>query len=201
VVGVETSAGRVCGVETSRGHVECETLVCAAGAWAGSLARLAPATCVPLTAMRRTVISFDAPTGLDLAGMPLLSYDARGIYLATEGRGLLASPMDEDPMPACDAQPHATQIQLTLERLGRLAAPLVPRQITRARAGLRTFAPDRRPVIGEDPALPGFFWLAGQGGSGIETSPALGRLAAELITRGAIADRDLAAALTPARFT
>jgi len=146
------------------------------------------------------VVSFDPPPGFVTEGLPLLSYDARGVYLATEGRGLIASPMDEDPVPPCDATADPAQIELALERLGRLAAPLVPRGIIAARAGLRTFAPDRRPVIGEDPARPGFFWLAGQGGTGIETSPAVGRLAAELITRGAPGDPDLATALSPGRF-
>ena len=200
VTAVETSGGRVSAVETSRGRVGCGLLVAAAGAWTGGLARMAAATAVPLTPMRRTVISFDPPPGAVTEGMPLLSYDSRGVYVATEGHGLIASPMDEDPVPPCDAEPHLAGVELALARLGQLAAPLVPRQIRAARAGLRTFAADRRLVIGEDPARPGFFWLAGQGGTGIETSPAVGRLAAEILTRGSIADRDLAAALSPARF-
>lgn len=200
VVGVETAAGRVTAVETTRGRVACKRLVCAAGAWAGELARLAGAAPIAFTPMRRTVISFDAPAGFTTAGMPLLSYDSRGIYVATEGSGLLASPMEEEPVAPCDATPQPAQIELALERLGRLAAALVPRQVRAARAGLRTFAPDRRLVVGEDPVRAGFFWLAGQGGTGIETSPAVGRLAAEMITRGAIADRALAAAISPARF-
>jgi len=200
VTAVDTAAGRVCAVETSRGRVDCRLLVAAAGAWTGELARMAAATPVPLAPMRRTVIAFDPPAGFATDGMPLLSYDSRGVYVATEGRGLIACPMDEVPSPPCDARPDAAGIELALARLGRLAAPLVPRQIRAARAGLRTFAPDRRLVIGEDPARPGFFWLAGQGGTGIETSPAVGRLAAEMLVRGRIADADLAAALSPARF-
>jgi len=200
VVGVETTGGRISAIETTRGRVACRVLVCAAGAWAGGLAAMAGATPIALTPMRRTVISFDPPPGLVTEGMPLLSYDARGVYVATEGTGLIASPMDEEPMPPSDAEPDPAQVQLALERLARLAAPLVPRQIAGARAGLRTFAPDRRLVIGEDPARPGFFWLAGQGGTGIETSPAVGRLAAEMLVRGAARDPDVAAALSPARF-
>ena len=199
VLAVETAGGRVSAVETSRGRVGCHLLVSAAGAWAGALGRMAAATPVELAPLRRTVVSFDPPPGFVTEGLPLVSYDARGVYLATEGRGLIASPMDEDPVPPCDATADPAQIELALERLGRLAAPLVPRRITAARAGLRTFAPDRRLVIGEDPARPGFFWLAGQGGTGIETSPAVGRFAAALLTGGAV-DRDLAAALSPVRF-
>lgn len=200
VLAIETRAGRIAAVETTRGRIGCRVLVAAAGPWSGALAGMAGATPVPLTPMRRTVISFDAPPGLDTRGLPLVSYDSRAVYLASEGDGLLASPMDEDPVAPCDARPDPARIELALERLARLAAPLLPRQLRGARAGLRTFAPDRRLVLGEDPARPGFFWLAGQGGTGIETSPAVGRLAAELLTRGAIADGALAAALSPARF-
>ncbi len=200
VTAIDTAGGRLCAVETSRGRVACRVLVAAAGAWTGELARMAAATPVPLAPLRRTVISFDAPAGFATRGMPLLSCDSRGVYVATEGSGLIASPMDEVPSPACDARPDAASIELALARLGRLAAPLVPSTIRAARAGLRTFAPDRRLVVGEDPARAGFFWLAGQGGTGIETSPAVGRLAAAMLLGGGIADRALAAALSPARF-
>ena len=200
LLAVETAGGRVVGVQTDRGPVRCRTLVCAAGPWAGAIARLAGASEVPLSPLRRTVITFDPPEGVDVAGWPLVSFDSRGIYLAPEGQHLLASPMDEDPIEACDARPTEEGIRLTLERLGRMAAPLLPRSLRGARAGLRTFAPDRHLVLGEDPALPGFIWLAGQGGWGIETSPAVGRIAAELIVTGRIADPDLAAAVAPGRF-
>jgi D-arginine dehydrogenase len=86
-----------------------------------------------------------------------------------------------------------------MDRLGSVAPRLVPRTVRRAWAGLRTFAPDRVPVVGQDPRLPGFFWLAGQGGSGIETSPALGRIAADLILDGRT-DRFDADVLAPHRF-
>jgi D-arginine dehydrogenase len=202
VVGVESEGGRVREVVTTRGPVRCRTLVCAAGAWAGELAALAGASPIRFQPMRRTVISFDAPAGLDVASWPLVSFDSRAVYVATEGQGLLSSPMDEDPVAPCDAQPDPARVQLALERLGQLAASLRPGRIRAARAGLRTFAPDRRLVLGEDPVRPGFFWLAGQGGCGIETSPAVGRIAAELIARGAARDADagLVRALSPARF-
>ncbi len=202
VTGVETRAGRLAGVVTARGPVGCRTLVCAAGAWAGELAALAGASPIPFQPLRRTVVSFDAPGGWHVADWPLVSFDSRAVYVAPEGSGLLCSPMDEDPVAPCDARPEPARIELALERLGRLAAPLRPDRIRAARAGLRTFAPDRRLVMGEDPARPGFFWLAGQGGWGIETSPAVGRIAADLIGRGAARDpdRELAAALSPARF-
>ncbi|HWM86565.1 MAG TPA: FAD-binding oxidoreductase [Kofleriaceae bacterium] len=200
VIAVESEAGRVTGVVTTRGPVRCRTLVCAAGAWAGQLGALAGALPIALAPLRRTVVSFDAPDGVDARAWPLVAYESRAIYVAPERDGLLACPMDEDPVAPCDAQPDPARVELALERLGRLAAPLRPQRIRAARAGLRTFAPDRRLVLGDDPVRPGFFWLAGQGGSGIETSPAVGRMAAEIIARGSASDAALAAALSPVRF-
>jgi D-arginine dehydrogenase len=76
----------------------------------------------------------------------------------------------------------------------------VPRSLKRKWAGLRTFSPDSIPVVGEDPHIRGFFWLAGQAGFGIESSPAIGQIAADLIARGAT-DRFDASILSPARFS
>jgi D-arginine dehydrogenase len=86
-----------------------------------------------------------------------------------------------------------------LERLGKLAPRLVPKTLRRKWSGLRTFTPDRVLVVGEDPRVKGFFWLAGQGGCGIETSPAVGRIAADLLSEGHTTRFD-AATLSPARF-
>ena len=202
VTEVVTMGGRITGVQTTRGEIRCRTLVNAAGAWAGPLGRLAGGRPIQLEPRRRTVISFDAPEGMAADGWPLVSYDSRGIYLAPEGHGLLASPMDEDPVAACDAQPDPARVAQALERLGRLAAPLVPAEVRAARAGLRTFAPDHHPVVGDDPDRPGLFWLAGQGGWGIETSPALGQLAAALLAGQPLAPdlAEVAPACAPTRF-
>jgi D-arginine dehydrogenase len=108
--------------------------------------------------------------------------------------------MDEDPVAPCDVHPEELVIAQTMDRLETLAPSLVPRSLRKTRAGLRTFAPDQSYVIGEGPLVKGFFWLAGQGGSGIETSPAVGRVAAELLTNR---HTDLidAKAVSPVRFT
>jgi D-arginine dehydrogenase len=87
-------------------------------------------------------------------------------------------------MEPCDATPDDTVIAAGLERFAQLAPALAPRALKRTWSGLRTFSPDRVHVVGEDPRLPGFFWLAGQGGCGIETSPLIGRVAADLIMHG-----------------
>jgi D-arginine dehydrogenase len=107
--------------------------------------------------------------------------------------------MDEEPMPPCDAQPDELAIAEGLERLRDLAPALVPRWIRRSWAGLRTFCSDGAPVVGEDPILRGFFWLAGQGGNGIATSGGLGPIAVDLFTEGRT-DRFYASLLSPGRF-
>jgi len=108
--------------------------------------------------------------------------------------------MDEEPMDPCDARPEELMVAEAMDRLATLAPPLVPKTLRRSWAGLRTFSPDRVHVVGEDPRVPGFFWLAGQGGCGIETSPAVGQIAADLLVDGRT-DNPVAAALAPARFS
>ena len=135
-----------------------------------------------------------------MAGWPLVADYTHKLYFAPESRGLLASPMDEDPVEPCDAHPDELVIAQTIDRLKTLAPSLVPRSLRRTWAGLRTFAPDQSYIIGEDPLVEGFFWVAGQGGSGIETSPAVGQIAAELLTDGHtdLVDAEI---FSPARFT
>jgi D-arginine dehydrogenase len=107
--------------------------------------------------------------------------------------------MDEEPMEPCDARPDDLVAAETIERLKRLTPRLVPKSIIRKWAGLRTFAPDQAMVIGEDPVLKGFFWLAGQGGAGIETSGVVGQIASDLILEGQTALMDVKP-ISPARF-
>src|SRR5581483_700628 len=104
----------------------------------------------------------------------------------------------------CDAQADELDIALAVDRI-EAATTLEVRRIAARWAGLRTFAPDKVPVVGEDPDTPGFFWLAGQGGYGIMTSPALSALAASLILHGDVGEPARAAgvsaeALSPARL-
>jgi D-arginine dehydrogenase len=117
----------------------------------------------------------------------------------------MGSPADETPMPPCDVQPDELDIAIAVDRI-QTATTLEIRRIGKSWAGLRTFAADKTMVVGFDPARQGFFWLAGQGGYGIQTAPAMGRLTAALAT-GAAVPEDLAAlgitaeAVSPARFT
>jgi len=194
---VRVAAGRVTGVVTSDGPIEARWVVDAAGAWAGTVARLAGAASIPLVPHRRTIVTF--PVSADVPGWPFVASEDDRLYFAPESGGLKLSPMDETPVEPCDAHADELAIAEGLERLRALAPTLVPRTLGRRWAGLRTFAPDRVPVVGEDPRVRGFFWLAGQGGCGIETSPIVGQVAADLILDGRTARFD-ASVLAPSRF-
>jgi D-arginine dehydrogenase len=121
-------------------------------------------------------------------------------YFRPEGPHVLVSPADETPSDPCDARPDESDVALAIERVNE-ATTLGIRSVVASWAGLRTFAPDRNPVVGFDPDVPGLFWLAGQGGYGIQMAPALARLAAARV-RGQpcpVPGVDLAK-LSPARF-
>lgn len=171
-------------------------VVNAAGAWCDELGRLAGARPVGLQPLRRTAITFDAPAGCDLHSWPCVIDADEAFYLKPDGARLLASPCDETPSAPCDATADDYEVALAVDRLQR-ATTLQITHIRRRWAGLRSFVADRTPVIGMDPERAGFFWLAGQGGFGIMTSPAAARAAASLIVMGSL-PADLAAlGLTP----
>ncbi len=199
VTGVIVEGGRCVGVETRAGQAYADVVVNAAGAWVQTVGQLAEALPLTFSPLRRTIITFDEPAGLDCGRWPMVDHEGYAVYFKPESGGLLASPMDETPSAPCDARPDELDVATAVDRLQTLAPSLAPRALRRRWAGLRTFSPDRLPVIGPDPRVDGFFWMAGQGGWGIEMSPATGRLAAELIDHGSstVAGAD---ALRPARF-
>jgi D-arginine dehydrogenase len=185
--------------------VTANTLVNASGAWADVLAGLAGAAPVGLVPKRRTAFTFDAPAGLDLTRLPMAIDFDETWYIKPEVGQFLGSPADETPSPPCDAQPEEMDIAIAVERI-ETATTLSIRRIKNKWAGLRSFVADKNLVVGHDPKVEGFFWLAGQGGYGIQTGEAAGRLAASLaLGKGLPADIAALgvseAALSPARFT
>ena len=200
-VGAVEREGSVWRVATERGDVHsAPILVNAAGSWADSVAKLAGVRGMGLEPKRRTIITFDAPPGTDLASLPFAKTIHDELYFATESGRLFASPMDEVPSEPCDAQPDDYEVALAAFRMEERTTVKVER-IHSKWAGLRTFAPDRHPVVGFAPDADGFFWLAGQGGFGLQTSPAMAAIAASLIagTPWPVADVS-AAELSPARL-
>ena len=201
---------RAAGVERRSGawHVTTETgetysapiLVNAAGAWADKVARLGGVQPLGLQPKRRTIITFDAPPGTELERLPFAKTVGDELYFAPESGRLFASPMDEVPSDPVDAQPDEYEVALAAWRMEQRTVVKVERVHSRW-AGLRTFTPDRHPAAGFAPDAEGFFWLAGQGGFGLQTSPAMARIAASLIAGEAWPVSDVAAEeLSPARF-
>ena len=188
-------------VETRAGRFEAPVVINAAGAWADELAGLAGLAPVGLAPLRRTAITFDPPEGLEIDRWPVVIDVEEQFYFKPDAGRVLGSPADETPMPPSDVQPDELDIAHAVDRIER-ASRLEVRRIASKWAGLRTFAPDRTPVVGMAPEGDGFLWLAGQGGYGIKTSPALGRVAAALAA-GTEIPPDIAvdpADLAPDRF-
>jgi D-arginine dehydrogenase len=184
-------------LRTQAGSVRAQTVVNAAGAWADDLAQRCGVVQLGLVPYRRTIAVVTAPT-VDRS-WPLVADIDDTFYFRPEGDALLVSPADESPSEPVDARPETEDVALALDRVND-ATTLALRHVRTTWAGLRTFAPDRNPVVGY--ADPGFFWLAGQGGYGMQTAPAMAALSAALILDRAI-PMDLAPitpALSPARL-
>ncbi|HEY8374222.1 MAG TPA: FAD-binding oxidoreductase [Pseudonocardiaceae bacterium] len=172
-------------LHTTQGPVEADVVVNAAGAWGDDLAARLGVAPIGLSPLRRTIAV--APLDGVNRSWPLVADVAETFYFRPEGPGILLSPADETPCAPCDAKPADLDVALAVERVNA-ATSLQVRSVRVAWAGLRTFAPDRNPVIGFDPGHEGFFWLVGQGGYGIQSTPATALLATGLITRGTVPD-------------
>jgi D-arginine dehydrogenase len=184
--------------------LDARVVVNAAGAWGDHVAALAGVAPMGLTPCRRTAMILEAPANVAIGGWPAVIDVGEGFYFKPEAGRILASPADETPSAPTDAAPEELDIAICIDRL-QAVADIPVRRVLRAWAGLRTFAPDRTPVIGFAPGQPGFFWFAGQGGYGMQIAPAAARLGAALARSEGI-PTDIAALgvdralFSPARF-
>jgi len=207
VLALRSRAGRIVRhsgnwrVETTENAVfSASILVNAAGAWGDEVAAIAGVTPIGLQPKRRTALIID-PAPWEVASWPMLDSLGETWYCRPEARKkLLVSPADETDMPAHDVQPDELDIAIAIDRMQSVLDIKVHR-VERSWAGLRSFTPDRGMAIGWDGAVDGFFWSLGQGGYGIQTSPAQGKLVADLVSgrdpgpAGAILER-----VDPKRF-
>jgi D-arginine dehydrogenase len=161
-------------------RIDCGVVVDAAGAWADVVASMAGVAPIGLRPLKRTAFTFTAPDVPGVERWPLVDDAADRWYLKPQSGRVLASPSDETPVDPCDARPDEVDVALAVERI-EAAMTFEVRGVRSPWAGLRTFAPDRGPVVGPDPDAPGFVWLAGQGGFGIKTSPAMAECVASLV--------------------
>lgn len=186
-------------LETPGGRYQAALLVNAAGAWADAVAATAGAAPLGIQPYRRTMVQL-ATQPAPPAGIPHIVHVGGDFYFKPEAGGRLwLSPHDETPAAPGDAQPEELDVAIAIDRFEQ-AVDWRVLQVERKWAGLRSFAPDRLPVYGFDPVMPGFFWFAGQGGFGIQTAPAAASIGASLLlgerpTLGIDVDR-----YAPARF-
>ncbi len=191
-------------IRTSEGVMTTGIVVNAAGAWAGQLANLAGAQDIGLTPLKRTVCVIRPPDGFSSDSWPMVLDVEEQFYLKPDAGMLLLSPADETLTEPCDAQADELDMAIAVDRLEQ-ATTLKVRSISSKWAGLRSFVEDRSPVVGYDREQPNFFWFAALGGYGIQTAPALSRLAASLVLGlpGPAKETDLgfmAKAISPLRF-
>jgi D-arginine dehydrogenase len=181
-----------------------DAVVNAAGAWADHVAALAGVAPLGLIPHRRTAFIFDPPETHAVAGWPMVADAAEQYYFKPDAARLLGSLADEVPVPPGDAQPEDLDVAIAVDRIEQVVDFPI-RRVLRSWAGLRTFAPDRDPVSGYEPGASGFYWHAGLGGFGIESSAALGAFGAasilDHVLPAALVERGIGAAqLAPIRL-
>ena len=188
-------------VETPAGNFQAPILINAAGAWADNVAEMADVRKVGLSPMRRSAILLPSPPDHDITNWPLFVTASEQWYAKPEAGKLFVSPADEDPVEPHDAWPDDMVMAEGLDRFEKAVTVPVTR-VEKSWAGLRSFVADRTPVVGFDAKADGFFWLAGQGGYGMQTAPALASLTAALcLEKSRALSPNIISALSPARFS
>ncbi|MGJ8555495.1 MAG: NAD(P)/FAD-dependent oxidoreductase [Sulfitobacter geojensis] len=167
-------------VDTKAGRFTSAVIVNAAGAWADEIAALAGVALRGLTPKQRTAMIIAPPANVTPDSWPMVVDVEEQFYLKPDAGKLLISPADAEPSAPCDAQPDELWVAHCVDRIER-AFDLSVRRIENKWAGLRSFLPSGCPLAAYDDQAAGFFWLAGQGGYGIQTAPALARAAAALV--------------------
>tara|TARA_R110002020_G_scaffold58372_2_gene160024 strand:+ start:5720 stop:6847 length:1128 start_codon:yes stop_codon:yes gene_type:complete len=186
-------------VITPAGSFTAPVLINAAGGWADAIAAMAGVRRLGLQPLRRSAALIPAPDGHDITRWPLFANAGDQWYAKPEAGKLMISPADEDPVDPHDVWADDMVIAEGLHRYEQAVTAPVTR-VEHSWAGMRTFAPDRTPVVGFAPEADGFFWLAGQGGYGMQTAPALSQLTADLcLGRLSSLHQGVLEALSPAR--
>lgn len=199
-------------VRTAVGTFAAPIVVNAAGAWADRVAISAGVRPVGLQPLRRTAVLLPWPAGHEPAPWPMVIDAEEEFYFKPDAGRLLLSPANEDPVEPCDAMPDDLDVAIAVDRFEHATSVRVDK-VGHSWAGLRSFVADRAPVVGYDDGVEGFFWLAGQGGYGIQMAPALARAAAALlsgqplpadvagqgVTEQALSPRRLDRSIAPAR--
>lgn len=182
-----------------------QTIINAGGAWGDRIAGLAEARLSGLQPKRRSIAVIAPPEGHVVTGWSWIGDIAENWYCKPQSGKLLVSPAEATPVEPHDAYADDLALAEGIDRFQQATGIEVTR-VEHSWGGLRSFVADGCPVVGYDPEIEGFFWLIGQGGYGIQTSPALSRLAASLV-RGKAVPQDIAdegldlASISPGRLS
>lgn len=195
--GIVVEHGQVTSVRVGTTRIATGLVILAAGAWAGAIGAAVGAP-LPLRPTRRHLV-VTSPSPIIDAGWPFVWDADSPFYFRPESGGLLLCPCDVEDAADFDETVRPGRVAEAAEKAARLIPRAAGLQVAHAWAGLRTLTPDDRFVVGPDPRVPGLFWLAGLGGHGMTAGPAVGRLAAELITTGATTLCD-PVSVAPGRF-
>ncbi len=180
VTGVERVAG-TWDITAGAQRFQAPVIINAAGAWVERVAALAGLESLGIMPLRRTALTIPAPAGVDIRDWPEMIDADEAFYFKPDAGQIMISPADETPSEPCDAQPEDLDVAMGVYRFEQ-ATGLDIRRVNHSWAGLRTFAPDRIFVTGFDPRSEGFFWLAGQGGYGVQSSAAMAKMTRYLVT-------------------
>jgi D-arginine dehydrogenase len=189
--------GRVSAVALDDGsQIDCRAVVIAAGAWGRDLGQACGAD-LPLTALRRHLVQLELNGAALGQTHPVVWRLDDELYYRPESGGVLASPCDASPSLAGEPPADSAELERLAQKLARTAPALASSRVRRSWACLRTFAPDRELVVGEDSRVPGLYWFAGLGGRGMAVAPA----AAEVLAAAMRGDNHpLARVLAPSRL-
>lgn len=200
VLGLQRDEQGLWQVQTSGQTFSAPLLINAAGAWADQIGAMAGARRLGLQPKRRAAFIFAGPEGVDTHHWPMLVSLDESFYMKPDAGMFLGSPANADPVEPHDVQPEELDIALGIYQIEE-ATTLSIRRPTRTWAGLRSFVSDGDLLAGFDPQVPGLFWVAGQGGYGIQTSPAMGQASAALVRGQPLPEQLTRFGLTPAMLS
>ena len=189
-------SGQVWQVQAGGQSYEARVLINAAGAWADAVAALAGVRPIGLVPKRRSALIFEPPTGLNCAAWPMVVGIDESWYIKPDAGKLLGSPANADPVGPHDVQPEELDIAIAIDRIQTMTTLEIRRPL-RTWAGLRSFVADGDLVAGFDSQVENFFWVAAQGGYGIQTSAAMGECCAALARHQALPSHAMSQGLTP----
>ncbi len=194
--GIDTESNRVIGITTRDERIRADVVINAGGAWAGLIAEMAGALNISLRPCRRHLFLTPPLHWVDRSWPFVLDVSSQ-LYFRPDSGGLLLCPCDEDETAPGIPPTDGSMIEVLADKVKLHLPDISSVPIMKSWAGLRTFSADGRFVIGWDPKIRGFFWVAGLGGHGVTTSSAVGALATRLILSG---NEKNAGAFSPKRF-